>query len=71
MVLVLALGLASITCLNTANMKYRFYDELLFVLVVLIALYNSSSPLVHGESTLDIQPRILGIQNHHSGCPHT
>ena len=42
-VLVLALGLASTTCLNTAIMKYRFYDESLFVLVVLIALI----PLVY------------------------
>ena len=42
-VLVLGLGLASTTCLNTAIMKYRFYDESLFVLVVLIALI----PLVY------------------------
>ena len=43
MVLVLALCLASITCLNTANVKNRSYDESFFVLLVLIALL----PLVY------------------------
>ena len=43
MVLVLALGLASITCLNTAIVKNRFYVKSTFLLVVLIALL----PLVY------------------------